>query len=131
MSETRKKALLNFVFGLILAAGVVALEWESEYPLVHKLCDGFFVSAVLLLGCGGLKWARNAGTFDVMSYGIKAVVNVALPFLTANSEHKDEDLAAYKERKQEERKPATDLLISGGVLMAIALMLLAVYLVVY
>lgn len=130
MSENKKKILINLALGLVIVIAVTVLSWSSEYPLVHKLCDAFFVAAVLLLGFGGLKAVRNAGSFDMISYGIKSALYITLPWMKSNSplERKDEDFAAYKERKREERKPAADLLIAGSVYLGLASILLIIYL---
>lgn len=130
MSENWKKLLISLISGMVIAVVVVALNWSSGYPIIHKLCDGFFVAAVVLLGVGGLKVARNAGNFDMISYGVKSALYITLPWLKSNSplEHKEEDFVSYKERKRGERKPANDLLIAGVVYLVLASMLLIVYL---
>lgn len=121
----KKKVIINLVVGLVMAVVVFFLNWETDRTLFHRLCDSCFVAGVMLMGVGGLKWARNAGTFDMMAYGISAALDMALPWL--KREQKDVDFAAYKERKQEERKPAGDLLIAGAVYLALAVIFLILY----
>ncbi len=125
MSYKCKRILVTFVFGLIVAVAVISWRWNPEVNLFHQLCNGFFVSGVMLLGTGGLKVARNAGTFDMMVYGMDSALRVTLPWVL--KEKKDADFVAYKERKQEERKPADDLLIAGAIHMALAMILLVLY----
>ena len=125
MTETRKRILVNLVFGLMIAVMVIVWRWDPEVNLLHQLCNGFFVPGVLLLGSGGLKVARNAGTFDMMVYGMDSALRITLPWIM--KEKKDADFVAYKERKQEERKPAKDLLIAGAIHMALAMILLVLY----
>lgn len=121
----KKKVIINLVMGFVMAVGVFFLYWEDERSLLHRLCDGCFVSGVLLLGMGGLKWARNAGTFDMMSYGISSALHMTFPWI--EQERKDADFVAYKERKKEERKPAGDLLIAGAVYLVLAVIFLILY----
>lgn len=125
MSEKRKKILIDLNFGLVIAAIVFFFRRDNGFPLVHQLCDCCFVAGVLLLGMGGLKVARNAGTFDMMAYGLDSALRISLPWIT--KEKKDADFVAYKERKKEERKPATEMLIAGSVYMALAVILLIIY----
>lgn len=121
----KKNIIINLIMGLVLAIGVFFLYWGEDRTVFHRLCDGFFTAGVLLLGMGGLKWARNAGTFDIMAYGISSAFHMTFPWL--KSEQKDADFVAYKERKREERKPAADLVIAGAVYMALAIVCLVIY----
>lgn len=125
MSYKCKRILVTFVLGLFIAIAVIGWRWNPDVNLFHQLCNGFFVPGVLLLGSGGLKVARNAGTFDMMVYGMDAALRITLPWVM--KEKKDADFVAYKDRKQEERKPAYDLLIAGAMHMALAMILLVVY----
>ena len=119
MTEKRKKILIDLMVGLVAAVAVFFFRQDRGFPLIHLLCDCCFTAGVLLLGMGGLKAARNAGTFDIAIYGIDSALRVTLPWIM--KEKKDEDFVAYKERKVEERKPATEMLIAGAIYMALAL----------
>lgn len=121
----KKKVIINLVVGLVMAVVVFFLNWETDRTLFHRLCDSCFVAGVMLMGVGGLKWARNAGAFDMMSYGLSSALDMTFPWI--KREHKDADFVAYKERKQEERKPASDLLIAGAVYLALAVIFLILY----
>lgn len=125
MSKNRKKILINLNIGLVVAVAVFFFRRDSGFPVIHQLCDCCFVAGVLLLGMGGLQVARNAGTFDIMVYGLDSALRMTFPWIM--KEKKDADFVAYKERKQEERKPATELLIAGGIYMALAVLLLIIY----
>ena len=122
----KKKFLVNMIIGLVIAAVVFFLYWGDDRAILHRFCDGCFVAGVVLMGMGGLKVARTAGTFDIMSYGIAEAVHMTLPWL--RTEKKDADFAAYKERKREERKPSGDLLAAGGIYLALAAIFLVLYL---
>ena len=130
MSEKLKGFIIYLVLGLLIAAVVVSLNWESEFPLTQRLSDGFFVAAVLLLGMGGLKSVRNRGFFDMAAYGISAALHTAMPFLKMNSplDEREEDFVAYKERKKEERKSAREILWAGAVYLILAAIMLVIYL---
>jgi len=121
----KKKFFANLITGFVIAIAVCFIGWASERSLIHKLCDGCFVAAVVLLGVGGLKFARNAGTFDIMAYGLSSALHMMLPWL--QGEKKDADFAAYKERVRETRKPARDLLLPGVIYLGLAMVFLFIY----
>ncbi len=129
MKDSKKKILVNFIAGLIMVATVVVINWEREFSWVHKLCDGCFVAGVLLAGMGGLRFARNKGTFDVMSYSVSSVLHTTFSFLRPQNQlgDREESFLDWRDRKQAARKPAGDLLIPGGVFLAVAVVLLIVY----
>lgn len=147
MSERKKGVLTVLIAGLLLVLVVIFTKWPVEkvtqvvdgvektqwswYPeisIFHKLCDGFFVAGVLIFGVGALKFFRNKGTFDVLSYGVSSLVYTAIPMLDKREpEQRNEDFYGYTQRKREERKPASELLIAGGVYLALALVMLVLY----
>lgn len=126
MTEKRKSFLANVILGLMISVIVVYFRWDAEKSIIHQICDGTFVGGMMLLCIGGLKFARNGGTFDMMAYGIGSAVRITFPFMF-KEERKDADFIAYKERKQEKRKPARAELLSGAIYMAISLICLAIY----
>lgn len=125
MTNKRKKILINLIIGLVIAIIVFFIRFDKGFPLIHQLCDCCFVPGVMLLGMGGLKFARNAGTFDMVVYGVDSALRMTLPWIM--KEKKDVDFVAYKDRKKEERKPATELLIAGSLYMGLAMILLVIY----
>lgn len=116
--------------GAVIATAVAILGWTRGHSWLRMLCDGCFVAAVLLLGSGGLKFARNQGTFDMMAYSMKSVFHLHYPFSKMNSplEEKEEDFMDYKERKRAQRKPADELLWSGLIYLIGSAVFLALYL---
>ena len=124
MNEKYKSFLINLACGAFMAALVYWLNTGRGYPLLHSLCNGFFVAAVMLLGMGGLKAVRNKGAFDVAGFGFSSVVKIALPFLGDN---KEEDIHEYRERKAQKRKGAGGLLAAGAVYMALSVLALCLY----
>lgn len=129
MNEKRKSLIADLIVGALIAVAVIAMNWNSGYPLSQRLCDGFFVAGVVLVGLGGIKFARNKGTFDVAGYGLKTALHAALPFLGSrtNQNNREEDFMDYRERKEKARKPAAAELWAGLVYMVLAVAMLAVY----
>ncbi len=131
MDEKRKRFLVDLILGAVVAVAVMFITARRGFGIIHLLCDGCFVAAVLLLGTGGLKFVRNEGMFDIFSYSIKSVFDIHYPFAKMHSpleEKRKEDFAAYKERKKEKRKPAADLLWAGLVYLALAAVFFVTYL---
>ncbi len=129
MSEKRKGILIHICLGAVIATAVVALNWSKGYPVLHLLCDGCFVAAVLLLGSGGLKFARNQGTFDIMTYSVKAAFHLHFPFTKMNSplDEREEGFADYKERKRAKRKTSAELLWAGLVYLIASMVFFVSY----
>ena len=124
MSGKIREFLILLAVGAAIAAAVFALNLRREYGALRSLCDGLFVAAVLLLGVGGIKAARNKGTFDVAGFGLRHVVDMTVP---AFRREEREDLQQYRERKALERKSSAGLLLAGGVYLAMAVIALVVY----
>ncbi len=130
MSEKRKNILFHISTGAVIAVAVAILGWTRGHSVLRILCDGCFVAAVLLLGTGGLKFARNQGTFDMMTYSLKAVFHLHYPFSKMNSplEEREEDFVDYKERKKAKRKSSADMLWAGLLYLAAAVVFFVIYL---
>ena len=131
MSNAAKTRILKYgicaVFTVVLAWLYIALRDFEGAVLVEKyrmLCDAFTVPGVLLLCVGGLVWASNLGALDGLSY----VVSVAVKALIPGKRKEIEKYGDYVLRKRE--KPPVGcgfLLISGAVVMAIAMVFLALF----
>ena len=109
--------LTHLAAGAIIAAAVFFMNQGRGYPTIQCLCDGCFVAAVFLLGIGGIRAAGNQGTFDVMGFGLRTVVNTALPVLNWEKETMEQ----YRERKARERKTPAGLLQAGAVYLILSL----------
>ena len=130
MSDKQKSILFQICTGAVIAVAVAILGWSRGHGVLRMLCDGCFVAAVFLLGSGGLKFARNQGTFDMMSYSMKTVFHLHFPFSKMNSplEEREEDFMEYKERKKAKRKSSADMLWAGLVYFVAAAVFLVIYL---
>ena len=126
MTEKRKSFLGNLLLGFSIAMLVIIIKWNEDTGIIHKLCDGSFVAAAMLLGLAGLKFARNGGTFDMMMWGIDSALRMTFPWVM--KERKDVDFVAFKERKKEIRQNARAELLSGLVFLALTLIFLVIYL---
>ncbi|MDE6108144.1 MAG: DUF3899 domain-containing protein [Oscillospiraceae bacterium] len=124
MSEKVQDFLTHLVVGAVIAAGVFFLNLSREYGALRCLCDGFFVAAVLLLGMGTIKTARNKGSFDVAGYGVSYTIGLVFPALRREEK---EDMAQYRERKAGERKSSKGMLLAGLVYLALSVLSLVVY----
>ena len=126
-----KKYLEWFVsaaVGALICAGVVAFEAANyESPvLLRMLCDGAFISGVLLTGFGALVLVGAEGAFDAMGFIVHTLVRKFSP-------RKDRfrsrmTYLAYKEQRRE--KPRRDLkcvFVTGVAFLAVAGLCLALY----
>lgn len=129
MDEKRKSVLVCLIIGAAICALVMAINWQFEQHILRRLSDCTFVAAVVLLGSGGLKFARNQGTFDIMSYGLKSAFQIHFPFSKMDKplSARQESFADYKERKRQKRKGASDLLWSGLVYLVLAILFTVLY----
>ncbi len=92
---------------------------------VSALCDGFFVSGVLVGGVGAMLWVSTTGFFDILAYGIKNLAAL-VPF---HHGRKYQHYADYKAEKEAQRpKPQYFLLVIGvGMILLSCLLLAALY----
>lgn len=127
MSEKLRDFLTHLAAGAIMAAAVFFLNQGRGYPPIQCLCDGCFVAAVLLLGTSGIRAATNQGTFDVIGFGLRTVVNMALPVLNWEKETMEQ----YRERKTQERKTPAGLFQAGAVYLILSLVTLFFYYQIY
>lgn len=134
MSAKVKTRLAKYGGCAVFTALMVWLfVWLRETPAtlaeqMRLLCDAFTIPAVMLLCLGGLVWASNEGALD----GIGYVLSFTIKSLTPGKRGTIEKYADYVERKREKRGGGYGfLLISGAVVMAIALVFLGVFYLVY
>ena len=127
MKENQRSILLNTAIGVVIAAVVVAIEWQYGYSIPRLLTDGFFVAAVILLGLGGIIFAANGGTFDMMGYSMKSFLGIVIPGTRLGDPHDGESFLDYKERKAEKRKSPTALLAAGCFHLAVSMLMMVIF----
>ena len=122
--------------GAAIAAAVCALNVSRGYGWSRSVCDGLFVASVMLLGTGGIRAVGNRGAFDVAGYGLRTVLELALPLLRRTDEghsgetgeqHTAEDIHQYRARREAQRRSPAGLLLAGGVYFILSLAALVVY----
>ena len=128
MSELKKKTVTGLVVGLVISVLVAWLkgvfEAGTRAESFSALCDGFFVSAVLLGGIGVLTWVRNSGSFDAMFFGVSKVFKLKWSALGDWRE----EYGDYQKKKKANRSSPKPLLICGGVYLVLAVAMLICYL---
>ena len=88
------------------------------------LSDSFTVPGVLLTGIGGLMFVSNEGGFDALSYGITSFIDL----FRKEKKNKYKTFYDYKEEKASKTLPVSFVLISGLIFMALAIIMLLLYL---
>ncbi len=116
---------------LLLVCGLNGLLTEQKEPkeTVKILCDAFFVTGTLVLCIGALTWCSKQGAFDGLGYSISSMINVHKPSKQRLTWSKKETYEEYIERKHanDDGKKFKHLLLVGGILFAVAVILLIVY----
>lgn len=138
MEQNKKSALIQYGVLTVIALGLSILiaGYEiSQYGAsaenwIRFLCDGFFVSGILLLCFGAMMWIAQAGGFHAMSYLFYTVGYM----FTANKNRftKRKNYYEYKVEK-EAKETGKDkwlqrrILIAGAVSFAISIVFLVLF----
>lgn len=118
----------TFVVGAVITVVGYLVSHERGHDVMFALCDGFFVSGVLLLCWAGLVFSTQQGTFDIFSYGISHLFKTRWPgFSTMSEEHEKEKFADYRMRVQAKRKYPFGTLLAAGIYALVAVILFLVY----
>ena len=133
MTQKRKELIVTLCAGLLIVAFCYYNSADYGHSIIHRLCDGCFVTGVMFTGAGLVLHCANKGALNIFGYSFKLGLNLILPLgnnpWRATGER--ETYFEYCQRKEEEGpKPVSHLLISGGVYLALAGILLVVYLVI-
>ena len=98
----------------------------NKRTIFGTLADGFFVSGILLSGFGVLYRISADGFFDGIAYGLKRAF---LSFIPGGRLKKEENYAAYKERKTKNRMKFKNWapLIVGVVFILVSVFFLFLY----
>ncbi len=108
-----------FAFLISVARGVFgAADATAVY---HALCDGFTVVGIVFTGFGLLLFVSNEGAFDGLSYALKAF------FGMFRKSYSRESYYDYRTRRGQKKMNFTSLLISGLVIILIAIVIYILY----
>lgn len=107
------KYIITTIIGLVVTLLILfskKIFQQDKLSEIYKiLTDAFFVPGVLIFGFGLLVYSSNQGTFDIVSYGMKAFFN-----LFRTKPQKQVTYYEYKLAKHEHDKPIVFFLIVGG-----------------
>ena len=126
MSENQKSILVDVLLGLVIAAAIFFLRFDSGYSLLHLLSDSTFVPAVVLLGMGGLRLCVNSGSLDMLGYGFSTLRNNISNIGKIEGGPK-ETYYEYSQRVADERKPYGHYLIVGAGYLVLSICFIAAY----
>ena len=121
MKENAKKFIKAMIFGILITLAVFLLGHSRGYGTARCFCDAFFVSAAFLFSAGGLAYVKNKGAFDVMGFGISHSFKTHFPAFGVP----DDNLEAFKERKERERKSAVPMILAAFIFLVLSLVMLA------
>ncbi len=128
MKVQRKDLILSTVIGLAFVIFVVTSNADRGYTLVHRLCDGTFTAAALLIGAGGLIHCANKGFFNILGYGAKRAISLIIPVMSNPWDNVRDGYFEYCQGQAEKpAKPCAHLLIVGCVYLVVSAVLLVVY----
>lgn len=133
--KLNKKTLLSIAVQLVIAL-VIAIpvaigqgfSLSGEAALNCRwLSDGFFVSAVIFVGLGGLFWVSTTGFFDIFSYGFKSLFVLFSPLKKVKEFPHYYDYKCEKDAKREGKPITHTVLVVGLICLAVSLVCLAMY----
>lgn len=128
MIQKKKDFVTGIFIGLSILVVLLLTNPQNTDSIVWRLCDGFFVAGVMVMGFGGLMHARNKGTFDMMEYSVSSVFRLRFPGASIGRAREDEeDFVAFRDRKAKARRSSAGFLLSGGIYMILAVIFMALY----
>lgn len=121
--EERKRPWVNWIVSIIIALLIAFFFIAANQGFAGTLSgtdrtrvisDGFFVSGVLVGGCGLMVFVSRKGSFDIISYGVKAAIRII--FKTEDGE----SYYDYKQRKAEKVTPCAHMIVPGAFMLLIS-----------
>lgn len=126
--KTVYKYLITAAVGIVLAFIVLLIKdvfhLTQIVDVMKILCDGFFVSGILLACFGGLVFASNGGVFDMITYGVKHLFWL---FKKNPADRKYKDFYEYRMAMKEKKRSFGFMVVVGLAFIAISLIFLALY----
>lgn len=123
---------VNKYAGTAIAGGIICLgllgvlgvlEDPGSAKMFRILCDGFFVTAVLLMGFGFLTAVNAAGFFNI--FGYSAEVFICAFAAESRRGKRYRDFNEYGKSKNGKRRAKWHFVTVGGVYLVFALVFLA------
>jgi hypothetical protein len=115
--KTLAEFLLPATIGAVLAASYVLIfSRGSSRSIFHHICNGFFLAAVLLMGCGGLSLVNKEGFFDVIQFGFKQLKETFQYAIRMDVQSRvDTDFDTFQKEKNKKRKGHWQWVVVGSV----------------
>lgn len=122
-----KKSLITLLIGFAVA-GLIAwtkgvFVQTAPMQIFHILSDSFFVSGVVIAGVGLLVFSSNEGTFDMLAYGMRSFFDL----FRRNSAKRYESFYDYRSSRAANKFGFGFLLLSGVIILAIAVVMYLLY----
>ena len=124
----RGKAVIMIIVQTVIVLGVFFLRLSylrSGHPVLHSLCDGFFVGGASFLGAGLISAAAARGGLDGFFYVCRIVANM---FSTEKAMQGKPRFLSYSEYQRTQGKHPGNgklLLLIGGASFAVSAVLYA------
>lgn len=120
---------IGFFVVISLALGLFAGPDETVTDslaswVFHKLCDTFFIEAVIFLAAAGLLFCSRLGAYDAIAFGVRQAVGI---MFKSPERMKYKDMYEYVQDKQQNRPEFKYLLWIGLVLIVLAIVCLVLY----
>ena len=128
--ELRLYYALTAIIGLVIVAFILnRSNFSFSLPLelfIRILCDGFFVSGMILFSIWLIAWGWYHGLLDIFLYSFALMFS---PFQKEPDKRNKEtrDFVTYQQHKKLERRQPTHLLIVGAIFLAISILLYVLF----
>ncbi len=120
--------LITTIIGILFFIAIISMknifEKNTSTEIFHVLTDATFVPGLVLFGFGLLVLAYNAGTFDMLAYGMRMLFG---KFFRNISDRKYKTFYDYKTAVHEEKKQCGYLIIVGLAFLGLSLIFLMIY----
>lgn len=121
--------LITFLVGAAIVVLVICLQkvWAQTtvQNVMTVLCNGFFISGVIVTGAGIIVFASNGGAFYMLGYAMRLLVDL---FKRHKEDKKYKDYYDYQQQKQQKKHSFAFMLIVGiGFLLISAVFLILYY----
>lgn len=111
------------IMAFIIAVLSGVFRYKEAFRIYAAICDGLFISGILILAVGGLLFIHNCGFFDILAYGFMRFISL---FKKNPKENKYETFYDYHVARAEKPKVefAYFLIIGGGFILISLIFLL-------